>query len=251
MKNINDEFFRGRYKDVWRQIIPDGLTEAETDFIEEQAGLKKGDKVLDVMCGYGRHSIELARRGYDVTAIDIEPDYISEINEKAAKENLKINTITGSVLTTVPDGKFDAIICMGNSFAFFPEELVKDLLRKFFDRLNPGGLLVINTWMIAEIAIRYFKDKEWHEMHGFRYLISNRFEFNPTRIESTHIIYDEKENKEELRAVDYIFTIRELQTLFSGAGFVPGKIFSTPRKKAFTLGDGKGYILANKPAGTT
>ncbi len=52
--NINNNFFEGSYKEVWRKIIPPGLTEAEVDFIIEVAGLKPKDSVLDLMCGYGR-----------------------------------------------------------------------------------------------------------------------------------------------------------------------------------------------------
>ena len=47
--NINNSFFNSVYKDVWRMLIPNGLTEAEVDFIIEAAGLQPGDKVLDIM----------------------------------------------------------------------------------------------------------------------------------------------------------------------------------------------------------
>jgi cyclopropane fatty-acyl-phospholipid synthase-like methyltransferase len=247
LNNINDAFFRGRYKEVWRQIIPAGLTEAETDFIVELAALKPGAKLLDIMSGYGRHSLELAKRGYDVTSLDIEADYISEINTKAKEARLSIHTIEGSVLKNLPDGKFDAVICMGNSFAFFPEEDVKTLLARLASILNPGGALIINTWMIAEIAIRHFRDKEWHEMNGYHYLISNQYHADPSRIESTHIILDNEGNKEEIRGIDYIFTLRELRTMLEAEGFSAPVVYSTPRKRPFQLGDGKAYIVAKRP----
>jgi cyclopropane fatty-acyl-phospholipid synthase-like methyltransferase len=246
VSNINDLFFQGQYKEIWRQIIPPGLTEAETDFIEEIACLKKDDNVLDAMCGYGRHSLELARRGYRVTAIDIEAPYINEIREMAGAENLPVNAITGSVKTGIPAGHYDAVICMGNSFAFFNEEEVKDILQSLAGKIKTGGKLIINSWMIAEIAIRHFKEKEWHEMKGFRYLISSRYLFNPARIESTHIILDKKGQVEEIRGVDYIFTISELQNLLSQCGFSLEEVFSTPRKKGFTIGDGRAYIVAER-----
>jgi SAM-dependent methyltransferase len=246
LNNINDTFFRGRYKEVWRQTIPPGLTEAETDFIEELAALKPGAKVLDIMSGYGRHSLELAKRGYAVTSLDIETDYISEINSKAKEASLSIHTIEGSVLENLPVGNFDAVICMGNSFAFFPENDVKTLLAKLSSILKPGGTLIINTWMIAEIALRHFKDKEWHEMNGFLYLIASRYLTDPSRIESMHIILDREGNKEEIPAVDYIFTLRELRLFLEGEGFLAPVVYSTPRKRPFQLGDGKAYIVAHR-----
>jgi len=243
LNNINDAFFQGRYKEVWRQIIPAGLTEAETDFIAELAALKPGAQVLDIMCGYGRHSLELARRGYRVTALDIEAGYIAEINAKAKQEGLSVQTIQGSVMKDLPVGNFDAIICMGNSFAFFKEEDVKTLLSKLASILKPGGTLIINSWMIAEIAIKHFKEKEWHEMNGFRYLISNQYKTDPARIESLHIIMDATGNKEEIAGIDYIFTLRELRLLLEAEGFSRPEVYSTPRKRPFQLGDGKAYIV--------
>ena len=55
--NINNVFFKGAYKEAWRHLIPQGLTEAETDFIIDIASLSGQSKVLDLMCGYGRHAL--------------------------------------------------------------------------------------------------------------------------------------------------------------------------------------------------
>ena len=68
--NINNVFFNGIYKDVWKKINPPGLTEAEVDFIIETADLNPGNSVLDLMSGYGRHSLGLAKKGLVLTAID-------------------------------------------------------------------------------------------------------------------------------------------------------------------------------------
>jgi 2-polyprenyl-3-methyl-5-hydroxy-6-metoxy-1,4-benzoquinol methylase len=95
---INNVFFEGMYQDVWRKLIPQGLSEAEVDFIFEVGNLKAGEKVLDLMCGYGRHSLEMARRGLNVTAIDSLPAYISEISRNAKEEQLNVNAITGNIL---------------------------------------------------------------------------------------------------------------------------------------------------------
>lgn len=54
-------------------------TKNEVDFLIDQLKLQGNEKILDLACGYGRHSLELARRGYDVTGIDITSEYIVEI----------------------------------------------------------------------------------------------------------------------------------------------------------------------------
>ena len=158
--NINDSFFEGIYKDVWRKLIPPGLSEAECDFIEDVAGLEKSDKILDLMCGYGRHTLELAKRGYDITAIDNSESYVSEINFAATQKNLSAKAFAVGALEANLQEKYKAILCMGNSFAFFSRGEAIQLLKKLSSCLEPGGIIIINSWMIAEIAIKHFQERE-------------------------------------------------------------------------------------------
>lgn len=244
--NINNQFFDGIYQEVWRRIIPAGLSEAEVDFIEEMGSLEKGEHILDIMCGYGRHALELAKRGYAVTAIDNAAEYISEIQSKAEVQQLPVQARHGSILDVELDREYKAIVCMGNSFAFFSEEEALSIARKLSEHITKGGVFIINTWAIAEIAIRHFKEKEWHELDGFKYLIAGKFLFNPTRIESIHTIIDEDKTIEDITGIDYILTLSELQKLFKTAGFSFSGIYSTPRKRAFNFGDTRAYILFQK-----
>ncbi|MDB5253848.1 MAG: class SAM-dependent methyltransferase, partial [Flaviaesturariibacter sp.] len=149
----------------------------------------------------------------------------------------------------LPATSVDAVICMGNSFAFFTEQTAVDLLRTWAGALPAGGRLVINSWMIAEIAIRHFKDREWNPMPGYKYLIENRFLLRPARIESVHTIIPDIGPVEELRGVDYIFTLSELETMLDRAGLTLLDTYSTPRKRPFGLGDGRAYIVAEKKNG--
>src|SRR5262245_47277186 len=121
-RNVNNSFFDGYYKDIWRHIFPEKTTLAEVDFIINEGKLKPGDNVLDIMCGYGRHSLELARRGLNITAIDNLVDYINEVKDTSNKESLKIDAICEDALDVQIDKQYDAVLCMGNSLQFFNEE---------------------------------------------------------------------------------------------------------------------------------
>lgn len=245
-QNINSTFFDGIYKEVWRSLIPAGLTQAEADFIIEVAGLEKGNRVLDIMCGYGRHAIELARRGVMVTAIDNAKDYIAEIETTKNQEVLPLTPVAADVTGVALQDEFDAALCMGNSFAFFTEAEALSVLQNLSDHLKKGGIFIINTWMIAEIAIRHFKERDFSVFPGYKYLQENTFLFNPSRIETDHTIITETGEMETIKGIDYIFTISELQGLLKKAGFEWVEIFSTPRKRKFALGDGRAYIVVRK-----
>ena len=245
--NINNRFFEGSYKHVWRAIIPEGLTEAEVDFLIEVAGLKEKARVLDIMCGYGRHAFGLSKKGISVTAVDNLQDYIREIGSRAEEESLPLQAVLSGALEVELSGTYDAAICMGNSFAFFPKEDAILLLKKLSSHLNTGGCVIINSWMIGEIAIRHFKEKDWYQLEGFRYLLDNQFCFHPTRIESEQTIVSEDGSVEEIQGIDYIFSLNEMEMMFREAGLVMEAIYSTPRKRNFAMGDGRIYMVARKP----
>ena len=244
--NINNHFFEGTYKEAWKGLIPSGLTEAEVDFIIDVAALGKDDKVLDLMCGYGRHSLELARKGIQVTAVDNLKAYIDEINLQATTDGLPVQAFHADILNFEPAEQYKAAICMGNSFAFFAEQDAVSILRNISAHLNSDGILIINSWMIAEIAIRHFKEKDWHYAGEYKCLLDYRYCFHPSRIESEQTIISSEGFIETVKGVDYIFTLDELERMFNNAGLRTRALYSTPRKRKFSLGDGHIYIVAEK-----
>jgi SAM-dependent methyltransferase len=244
--NINNSFFNSVYKDVWKKLIPNGLTEAEVDFIMETAGLQPGDKVLDIMCGYGRHSIELGKRGIDVTSIDNLNEYIEEIKANAHQQNLPVRGIKAGILEVELQENYVAIICMGNSFSFFNKEETSQILKKLSLSLKPGGILIINSWMIAEIALKHFKEKDWFQVEEYKYLLDYKFHFQPNRIESEQTIISADGTVDILKGIDYIFSLDELESMFLDAGLSTKELYSTPRKRRFVLGDGRIYIVVEK-----
>lgn len=244
--NINNTFFEGSYKHAWKGTIPTGLTEAEVDFIQEVGSLKNGGKVLDIMCGYGRHALELGRKAVSVTAVDNLQDYIDEIKVKAAEQNVPVNAIQEDVLYAKLNEVYDAAICMGNSFAFFDKADALTILKNVSDHLKPGGILIINSWMVAEVAIKHFREKDWHHAGDYKCMLEYKYFFHPSRIESEQTIISPDGSVEVLKGVDYIFTLDELESMFNEAGLKTKDVFSTPRKKKFVLGDGRVYIVAEK-----
>ncbi len=244
--NVNNSFFDGYYKDIWRHIFPEKTTLAEVDFIINDAKLYPGNSVLDVMCGYGRHSLELARRGLNVTSVDNLAEYINEIKEEANKETLPINAICEDVLEVQINKQYNAVICMGNSLQFFNEEETLRLLSNISDHLKPGGKLFINTWSIAEIALKNFKEKSWSRIGEMLFLTDSKLLFHPTRMEINSIIITDNGEREEKNAVDFIYSISEIETILNKTGFELKEIYSIPGKKLFTVGEPRAYIVAQK-----
>ncbi len=246
MENVNDTYFDGYYKEIWRTLIPDELTGKEVDFMLSYFSLQPGNKILDLMCGYGRHTIALAKKGMSVTAVDNLSDYIHEVKQAALNENLSISAEQANVATYEPKEMFDLAICMGNSLNFFNADYTLQIFNNISVHLKKGGHLLINSWSIAEIAIKNFKEKSWSKIGDKKLLVDCKYLFYPTRIETEHLILAPDGKSEVKTAIDYIFSINEFEAMLSKTGFKLTEIYSIPGKKKFTAGEPRAYIIAEK-----
>jgi 2-polyprenyl-3-methyl-5-hydroxy-6-metoxy-1,4-benzoquinol methylase len=246
MANVNDTYFEGHYKNIWRSLIPKELTPKEIDFMISFFTLDQHSKVLDLMCGYGRHSIGLAEKGIGVTAVDNLHEYITEIDQKSTDSDLTIKTIQTDVLKFRMANEFDLVICMGNSLNFFNAEDTKKILQNAHASLKENGQLLINTWSLSEIVIPGFVPNTWSEVNGMKYLQHSKYLFHPTRIEWDSYIISEDGQIEQKKAIDYIFSVSEIESMLVDAGFELVEIFSIPGRKVFALAEPRAYIIAKK-----
>ena len=246
MPNINDTYFDGYYKEIWRTIIPDELTVKEVDFMLPYFNLQPGHKVLDLMCGYGRHAIALARKGISVVAVDNLEDYTNEINEIAVKEQLPLKVLKEDVISYKIDDEFNLVICMGNSLNFFNVEDTEKLFTTISAHLKPGGHLLINSWSLAEIAFKNFKEKSWSQIGDLKFLTDSKLLFHPTRIETESIIISPTGETETKTGIDFIFSINEMEMMLKQADLTLKEVYSIPGRKKFTLGEPRAYLVAGK-----
>ena len=89
MKQWYEELFENYGTKYDRESFVQG-TIGECDFIEQEINYDKNIQILDIGCGTGRHSIELAKRGYTVTGIDLSKSQLNRAKEKASAQNLSI-----------------------------------------------------------------------------------------------------------------------------------------------------------------
>jgi len=116
-------------------------TIGECDFIEKELGSDKSLKLLDVGCGTGRHSIELTRRGYSVTGIDLSASQLARAKEKAEKEGLKIDFFRYDARNLPYENEFDAAImlCEGAFPLMETDEMNFEILKSVTKSLRKPG----------------------------------------------------------------------------------------------------------------
>jgi D-alanine-D-alanine ligase len=159
-KNIFNSLYLKTDGDV---VNDDNITTSEIDLILNILELGKEDRILDLSCGHGRHSLELARRGFcNIEGFDRSRYLIQKAKQQAKKENLCVKFKEGEArnLTYKPD-TFDAILVLGNSFGYF--ETVQDdlkVLNEIISCLKPWGKLLIDI-ADGNFLLEHFQPRSW------------------------------------------------------------------------------------------
>ena len=136
-------------------------TPREVDALIGLLELPQRASVLDFCCGIGRHSLDFARRGFVVTAIDRTRGYLDRARAQATAEGLKIDFIECDARAFHSANSFNAAINMFTSFGYFddPAEDLK-VARILYESLKPGGRLIIDL-PGKEIVARQFQERVW------------------------------------------------------------------------------------------
>ncbi|MGC9171491.1 class I SAM-dependent methyltransferase [Caldisericum sp.] len=192
-------------------------TKEQVDFIEKF--LEKDSYILDAGCGIGRHSIELAKRGYKVLGIDTSPIYIKVANE--TKSQLKLENALFDVMDMRElsfENTFDAIINMWSSFGYFDDGTNEHILRLFFQALKKNGFLIIDIEN-RDYILKYFIRETFKEREDGIFILERR-KFNPvTSVVSTHrYIVGPNIRKDYLRHIR-IYSLTEMINIFKQVGF--------------------------------
>ena len=180
--------------------------------------LEAGAAVLDLCCGPGRHSLELARRGFKVTGVDRTARFLEEARRRAEAEGLEIEFVQEDMRTFRRPGAFDAAINLFTSFGYFddPEE-DRRVLENIYASLKPDGKLLLDV-MGKEVLARIFRPRDWQEHNGVLFLEERRLIEGWSRIETRWIIIRDGE-REEFTLSLRLYSGAELRALLQEVGF--------------------------------
>jgi len=145
--------------------------------------VKPGGRVLDVGCGRGRHARMFARRGYEVTGLDLAERALDAASRQAADEGLDITFLHGDMRKPVAEDAFDLVVNLFTAFGYFHEraEHIRALIA-MVTAVRPGGF-VVQDFMNAEHVRRKFVPADEKTVDGVHILQERRVTGN--RIEKT------------------------------------------------------------------
>ncbi|MFX1297627.1 MAG: class I SAM-dependent methyltransferase [Promethearchaeota archaeon] len=219
--------------DFWEIMAPKMFTEehwkrtpSEVDKVIALLEIKPAVHILDLCCGPGRHSLELARRGFKITAIDRTLKYLQEAKKQAKVEKLEIEFIQEDMRKFSRPETFDMIINLFTSFGYFDNlEEDKKVLRNIYTSLKSGGKLLMDL-IGKEIIPRIYQEHDWYERDGIFYLEERKPIDDWSRMKNKWIMIKGAE-KREFILTHRIYSGTELSWLLSEAGFKSIKLFGS------------------------
>jgi len=210
----NWEIFFDHYSSKYMKESFTRDTVREVDFLVEEIQLPAGSSIIDIGCGTGRHSIELAKRGLKVTGIDISEGMLKEAEKTSRDANVKVRFIKADAVKFRTDEKFDAAVCLcEGAFALLgidenPEEHDLKILRNIHSCLKPGAKFILTTLNGLKMIRKYNEDD-----------VKNGV-FDPFSITETHPMeYESGMGTEKVIVIEKGYTGLELKYLLKLSGF--------------------------------
>jgi 2-polyprenyl-3-methyl-5-hydroxy-6-metoxy-1,4-benzoquinol methylase len=193
-------------------------TVGEVDFIEKEINFDKTKTILDIGCGTGRHSIELAKRGYNVTGVDLSNDQLSRAIKKAEKENVKVDFSIADARNLPFENRFDLVImmCEGAFPLMETDEMNFEILKNAHKALKPNGKFIFTT--LNGLFPVFHSTEKFVTDHGLK-SEGHRFDWMTLREASIVEINDDSGNARTIECVDRYYMPSEISWLLHSLNF--------------------------------
>jgi 2-polyprenyl-3-methyl-5-hydroxy-6-metoxy-1,4-benzoquinol methylase len=229
-------------------------TIGESDFIEKEINFDRSLKILDIGCGTGRHSIELSKRGYKVTGIDLSESQLTRAREKAKNNNLRIDFLRFDASDLPFDKQFDValMLCEGGFPLMETDEKNFEILRNATKSLKKHGKLIfttLNGLFPLYHSVEEFCDSTTEE--GNATYRSNTFDLMTFRDHNITEVEDDSGKKLVLDCNERYYVPSEITWLLKTLGFTQIGIFGAKlgafsRNDKLTTEDFEMLIVAEK-----
>ncbi|MBK9359575.1 MAG: class I SAM-dependent methyltransferase [Bacteroidales bacterium] len=214
-------------------------TTGECDFIEKELNYNKTLRILDVGCGTGRHTIELTKRGYSVTGIDLSESMLEKARLKAQSRNLQIDFLQHDARNLPFNDEFDVAImlCEGGFPLMETDEMNFEILRNVTKSLKGEGKLIfttLNGLFPLYNSVEDFCSTATEE--GNAVYRNNTFDLMTFRDHNITELEDDSGNLMKLDCNERYYVPSEITWLLKSLGFVKIDIFGA-RLGAFSRND--------------
>lgn len=240
-------FFDDDYLTIYRPMFSEEVTTRETEFIESALRLPAGAAILDLACGFGRHAVGMARRGYRMTGLDFNASYLEIAAAVANEAGIEVAWQRGDMRKLPFEAEFDAVYSYFTSFGYFSDEENEDVLAGVARALKPGGRFLIDLmnrdWILTHPSHRIWNQRE----NGSLLMEETSFDLRTSRVNSKqiHLTPDgatRLEKSYDLRA----YTAAELTSLMRRHGLIVRDVWGGIERTEYSTDSRRMVMLAER-----
>jgi ubiquinone/menaquinone biosynthesis C-methylase UbiE len=228
-----DELFDNFYLRAYSGI---GQDEAEAQALAAArlAGCPEGGELLDVPCGFGRHSVPLARAGHRVTGVDRSESLLAEARRRAGGERWPKLARADYRELPFADASFDAALCLFTSLGFLGDAEDTRALAEIGRVLRPGARLVIET-MHRDLLVRTFTEHDWKLVGEGRLVLEQRtFDAAAGIAQTTQTLIEPSGARDSRTYSIRVYSATELVAMLQAAGFEESRCYGDLDGAPFT-----------------
>ena len=253
MKQWYESLFENYAKKYDKECFVQG-TVGECDFIEQELNRDKSLKIIDVGCGTGRHSIELTKRGYNVTGLDLSDSQLTRAREKAKDAGVEIDFQRHDARNLPFEGEFDLAImlCEGGFSLMETDEMNFEILKNVTKVLKGNGKLIFTT--LNGLFPLFHSVNEFYESaqkEGQSQCKECSFDLMTFRDYNTVVFEDDSGKKREFKCNERYYVPSEITWLLKTLRYQKIDIFGAKlgafsRKDKLTTEDFEMLVVAEK-----
>src|SRR5437899_4677227 len=210
-------WFGPGYLALYDQFLAE-RTPVEIDQLEALLTLRPPQRILDLPCGQGRHAIELARRGYDVTGADLSPYLLEVAEERGRARGDRVRWLSGDMRRPIAGESFDVVLNLFTSLGYFADEADdRKVVGAAAAMLVPGGRFVLEV-INGERVMARFQEREWFTVGQAAVVERRSLDRSARRMVVERTVTTRDETEVSLHALR-LYDGRDVDAMLRSAGF--------------------------------
>lgn len=238
-----ETLFNDIYLSAFVPFYTNSQTKQEVKFVKDYFDPKR--KILDMACGNGRHSLQLAKEGFNVVGVDYSKVLIDEAQKNAKESGLEIKFIKGDMRNPKVAQKFDGAIILGDSFGYFSDQDNEKVIKGMAKIIKKSGYLIIDLPNTPGI-LRNVRERSKRKLPN-GHMVAQHFFFDPeTFILTTRWEVVVNKKREEYEGTMRLYTLPEIKALLERNKFGLKEVYGSFDKEWYSINSPRTIIVAQK-----
>lgn len=242
-------FFDDDYLRIYRPQFSPERTAAEIGFIADSLALPAAGEVLDLACGFGRHAIGMAARGYRVTGVDFNPRYLDIAMADAASAGVHVAWRTGDMRALTDTLAFDGVYSYFTSFGYFEDDDNERVLANVARAIRPRGRFLLDLanrdWLLTHPQQRTWTQRE----DGALLMEETQLDLVTSRVRTRQLLMDPQGGTQVTKEFSLrTYTCAELSALLRRHGFTVREVLGGPEREPYSEASRRLVLLSERNA---